>query len=406
MTFGLGNKPCAPRSTNGFVSTSHSRGYRDQNLILPRRAMVSQLRMSRDLYETLGIPRGSDARVIKRAFREKARKWHPDVNDSPDAEAKFQEISQAYATLSDPEKKARYDQFGDAGIGMGGGTGGAGVEVNLEDIFDSFFGGGVGGSRSGGFSGQARTRSGPIQGDDLRADLELDFRTACFGGRERVRITHLEKCTRCSGSGVKPGAKVRTCSTCNGAGVVMQVTRTPLGNFQTQTVCPDCRGSGQSVDELCSTCGGQGVQRKSKQVSVNIPCGVDTGNKLRVAGEGDAGLRGGAAGDLYIFLNVKSDGKFKRNGVDIYSELDVSVVDAILGGSRETETLDEDALEVIIPPGTQPGTKLRLKGKGVPGLSKPSQRGTLFVTINVKIPTGLSDEETELVEKLKALQGY
>lgn len=178
MTFGLGNKPCAPRSTNGFVSTSHSRGYRDQNLILPRRAMVSQLRMSRDLYETLGIPRGSDARVIKRAFREKARKWHPDVNDSPDAEAKFQEISQAYATLSDPEKKARYDQFGDAGIGMGGGTGGAGVEVNLEDIFDSFFGGGVGGSRSGGFSGQARTRSGPIQGDDLRADLELDFRTA------------------------------------------------------------------------------------------------------------------------------------------------------------------------------------------------------------------------------------
>lgn len=186
----------------------------------------------------------------------------------------------------------------------------------------------------------------------------------------------------------------------------MQVTRTPLGNFQTQTVCPDCRGSGQSVDELCSTCGGQGVQRKSKQVSVNIPCGVDTGNKLRVAGEGDAGLRGGAAGDLYIFLNVKSDGKFKRNGVDIYSELDVSVVDAILGGSRETETLDEDALEVIIPPGTQPGTKLRLKGKGVPGLSKPSQRGTLFVTINVKIPTGLSDEETELVEKLKALQGY
>lgn len=224
MTFGLGNKPCAPRSTNGFVSTSHSRGYRDQNLILPRRAMVSQLRMSRDLYETLGIPRGSDARVIKRAFREKARKWHPDVNDSPDAEAKFQEISQAYATLSDPEKKARYDQFGDAGIGMGGGTGGAGVEVNLEDIFDSFFGGGVGGSRSGGFSGQARTRSGPIQGDDLRADLELDFRTACFGGRERVRITHLEKCTRCSGSGVKPGAKVRTCSTCNGAGVVMQVS--------------------------------------------------------------------------------------------------------------------------------------------------------------------------------------
>jgi len=365
--------------------------------------MLTALSMTRDLYETLGVPRGSDSRTIKLAFREKARTWHPDVNNSPEAENKFQEISQAYATLSDPEKKARYDQFGDAGIGMGGAAGGGGAEINLEDIFDSFFGGGGGGARSGGFGGQARSRVGPIQGDDLRADLELDFKTACFGGRENVRITHLEKCISCSGNGIKPGAKVQTCETCNGGGVVMQVTRTPLGNFQTQTMCPNCRGSGQSVDAYCSLCGGQGVQRKSKQVSVNIPCGVDTGNKLRVAGEGDAGSKGGPVGDLYIFLNVKHDCNFKRDGVNIYSEIDVSIIDAILGGRKRTMTLDEDALEVIIPAGTQPGTQLRLKGKGVPALSKPTQRGTLYVTVNVKIPTELSDEETRLFKKLKIL---
>lgn len=220
-----------------------------------------------------------------------------------------------------------------------------------------------------------------------------------------MRISHLEKCTTCSGSGVKPGAKVKTCGTCNGGGVVMQVTRTPLGNFQTQTTCPDCRGSGQSVDEYCVSCSGQGVQRKSKQVSVNIPCGVDTGNKLRVAGEGDAGSRGGPAGDLYIFLQVKNDETFKRDGVDVYCELDISFVDAILGGMKKTRTLDENSLEVVVPPGTQPGTKLRLRGKGVPALSKPTQRGTLYVTINVKIPTELSDKEIKLVEQLKTLEG-
>ena len=177
-----------------------------------------------------------------------------------------------------------------------------------------------------------------------------------------------------------------------------------MGNFQTQTACPSCRGSGQSVDEYCSPCGGKGVQRKSKQVSVNIPCGVDTGNKLRVAGEGDAGSKGGPPGDLYIFLEVKDDGNFKRDGIDVYSELEVSVVDAILGGYKKTKTLDEDALEIVIPAGTQPGAKLRLKDKGVPALSKPTQRGTLYVTINVKIPMDLTNEETRLVEQLKVLQ--
>ncbi|KAH8078530.1 hypothetical protein JL720_9727 [Aureococcus anophagefferens] len=289
--------------------------------------------MGRDLYEVLGVPRGSDARTIKRGFREAARKYHPDVNSEPDAADVYKEISQAYSVLSDPDKKARYDQFGEAGLGGGGGGPGGGVEVNLEDIFDSFFGGGgVGGSPfgggGGGFGRAQRTR-GPAQGDDLRADLELDFKTACFGGQEKVRITHLESCGKCKGDGIEPGAKVTTCDTCRGSGVVMQVTRTPLGNFQTQSACPTCQGTGQSVEAYCAKCNGQGVERKAKQ-------------------------RG--------------------------------------------------AREVKVPAGTQPGTKLRLKGKGAPALSKPAQRGDLYVTVNVKVPTSPSDEERRLMEQLRDLQ--
>jgi len=373
-----------------------------------RRPSAMPLEMGRDLYEVLGVPRGSDARAIKRGFREAARKYHPDVNSEPDAADVYKEISQAYSVLSDPDKKARYDQFGEAGLGGGGGGPGGGVEVNLEDIFDSFFGGGgVGGSPfgggGGGFGRAQRTR-GPAQGDDLRADLELDFKTACFGGQEKVRITHLESCGKCKGDGIEPGAKVATCDTCRGSGVVMQVTRTPLGNFQTQSACPTCQGTGQSVEAYCAKCNGQGVERKAKQVSVTIPCGVDAGNRLRVAGEGDAGPRGGAAGDLYIFLDVKKDPVFTRDGVDVASSMEVSAADAALGCAVATPTLDEESCEVKVPAGTQPGTKLRLKGKGAPALSKPAQRGDLYVTVNVKVPTSLSDEERRLMEQLRDLQ--
>ena len=219
-----------------------------------------------------------------------------------------------------------------------------------------------------------------------------------------MRITHLESCGKCKGDGIEPGAKVTTCDTCRGSGVVMQVTRTPLGNFQTQSACPTCQGTGQSVEAYCAKCNGQGVERKAKQVSVTIPCGVDAGNRLRVAGEGDAGPRGGAAGDLYIFLDVKKDPVFTRDGVDVASSMEVSAADAALGCSVATPTLDEDACEVKVPAGTQPGTKLRLKGKGAPALSKPAQRGDLYVTVNVKVPTSLSDEERRLMEQLRDLQ--
>jgi len=229
----------------------------------------------------------------------------------------------------------------------------------------------------------------------------LAFETACFGGKERVKIQHLETCDRCTGSGVEPGARVSTCGTCGGSGVVVQVTRTPLGNFQTQTACPACRGSGQKVDKYCASCNGDGVTRKTKTVSVNVPCGVDDGTKLRLAGEGDAGTKGGAAGDLYIFLSVKPDPSLTRKGQDLYSTLDVDAVDAILGTTAITRTIDEPDLDVEVPAGTQPGTQLKLPNKGVPQLNKRNNRGDHYVTVNVRIPTSLTPEQRALVEKFK-----
>ncbi|GMH46694.1 hypothetical protein TrRE_jg4506, partial [Triparma retinervis] len=245
-----------------------------------------------DFYAQLGVSRSASESDIKSGFRKMARKWHPDVNGTPEAKDEFQKINRAYEVLSDPSMRQRYDQFGEAGVdtsAAGSGYGGAGMEVDLGDIFDSFFGGGGGGQQRG--QGRQRQR-GPVAGDDLRFDLEVDFQTAVFGGEEKVRIRHLEKCETCTGTGVKPGSQVRTCGTCGGTGVVMAVTRTPLGNFQTQQTCTSCRGTGQTVDEYCGTCSGQGLVQKTKQVKISIPAGVEDGNKLRVRGEGDAGPKG------------------------------------------------------------------------------------------------------------------
>ena len=334
---------------------------------------------------------------------------HADANPNEDTTEKFQEVNRAYEVLRDPDLKKKYDMFGEQGIGTSAASdraagspfgGGFGQEVDLGDIFDSFFGGGMGGGMGG--RGRARTR-GPVVGDDLRFDLEIDFKTAVFGGEEKVRIRHLEKCDTCTGDGVKPGSKVSTCPSCNGSGVTVQVTRTPLGNFQTQQTCPTCRGTGQKVDEYCGTCGGQGLNQKTKQIKVTIPPGVENGNKLRVRGEGDAGPNGGPAGDLYIFLRVKEDDKFRREGPEIYSEENISYVDAILGNSIKTPVVDGE-VTIKVPPGTQPGQVMRLKGNGAPRLGNPTQRGDHYVTMNVEIPKDLSKEEKELVEKLKKLQ--
>ena len=371
--------------------------------------------MARDFYSILGVDRGANAADIKKAYRQKARQYHPDANPGTDTTEQFQDVNRAYEVLSDADLKRKYDMFGERGIGTSaasdasagspfGGAGGAsgfGQEVDLGDIFDSFFGGGAGGRGRGG-AGGARTR-GPVVGDDLRFDLEIDFQTALFGGEEKVRIRHLETCGTCTGNGIKPGSKVTTCSSCGGSGVTVHVTRTPLGNFQTQQTCPTCRGTGQRVEEYCGTCGGQGLQQKTKQIKVTIPAGVENGNKLRVRGEGDAGPNGGPAGDLYIFLKVKEDAQFRREGPEIYSDAQISYIDAILGASIVTPVVDGE-VTIKVPPGTQPGQVMRLKGNGAPRLGQPTVRGDHYVTLKVDIPKDLSKEEEELVKKLKELR--
>jgi molecular chaperone DnaJ len=298
--------------------------------------------------------------------------------------------------------------FGEAGVqgAAGGGGGGGAQQVDLSDIFDSFFGGG--GGRGGGFGGMggagARQRQrGPVKGDDLRFDLEIDFDRAIFGGEEKAKIRHLETCETCKGDGLKPGTKKRGCGTCGGQGVVMQVTRTPLGNFQTQAACPTCRGTGEIIDEFCPKCSGQGTNQVAKTVTLTIPCGVENGQKLRVRSEGDAGPNGGPAGDLYIFVNVKRDSRFRREGTEIYSDASVSYVDAILGSEAVVPTVDGD-VTIKVPAGSQPETVLRLKGKGAPKLGSKDDRGNHYVTLKVNVPTSLSSKEKALIEELRELQ--
>jgi len=354
-----------------------------------------------DFYGALGVGKGASDGDIKKAYRTAARKWHPDVNSEPGAKEKFQEINEAYQVLSDPQMRSRYDQFGVAGVrsGGGGGPGYCAQDFDISDIFESFFGGQGG---PGGPGGQRR-RSGPTQGDDLRFDLEIDFNTALFGGSKKIKITHLETCGTCTGSGVAPGSAVNTCSTCGGRGVVVQSVNTILGRMQQQARCPTCGGSGTVVEKYCGSCDGKGVNKKSKQLTITIPPGVEDGNRLRVRGEGDAGPKGGPAGDLYVFLSVKPDPRFRREGMDIYSDVSVSYIDAILGTTMRIDTVD-GAVDLKVPAGTQPATTMRIEGKGAPKLNNVNLRGTHYVKVSVDIPRSLSGKEKELVMALKEEQ--
>jgi molecular chaperone DnaJ len=357
--------------------------------------------MPRDYYEVLGVSKNADKEEIKQAFRRLARKYHPDVNKEDGAEERFKEINRAYEVLSDPEVKARYDRYGEAGVsgaGAGAGYQDFGDMGGFADIFESFF---------GGFSGagqQGRRRSGPVRGDDLRLDLKLDFREAVFGGEKEIRISHLETCATCNGNGAKPGTRPVTCSTCGGAGQVRRATRTPFGSFTQVSVCPTCNGSGQVIEEKCESCGGAGVRQEAKKLKITIPPGVDNGTRLRVSAEGDAGARGGPPGDLIIFLFVKEDAEFQRDGLSVLSDLKISYLQAILGSKVEVNTVDGTE-EVTIPPGTQPGTVLTLENHGVPRLGNAEQRGDHLLTVQVDIPTRMSTEERELLEKLAKLRG-
>ncbi|MBD2105111.1 molecular chaperone DnaJ [Leptolyngbya sp. FACHB-261] len=362
--------------------------------------------MARDYYEILGVARDADKEEIKRAYRRLARKYHPDVNKESGAEERFKEINRAYEVLSEPETRSRYDRFGEAGLG-GAAAGAGGFQDfsdigGFADIFESFFSGFSGGGPTG--ASTARRRSGPARGDDLRFDLKLDFREAVFGGEKQIRISHLETCTTCSGSGAKSGTRPRTCTTCTGSGQVRRATRTPFGSFTQVSVCPTCNGSGQVIEDKCDTCGGSGQTQITKKLKITIPAGVDSGTRLRVSGEGDAGERGGPPGDLYVYLFVQADSEFQRDGIDIVSEVKISYLNAILGARVRIDTVDGKE-EILIPAGTQPGTVLTLENRGVPRLGNPVSRGDHRLTIQVEIPTRLNAEERELLEKLARLKG-
>ena len=363
--------------------------------------------MARDYYETLGVSRDADKEEIKQAYRRLARKYHPDVNKESGAEERFKEINRAYEVLSEPEVRARYDRFGEAGVSGAAAAGaGAGFQdmsdmSGFADIFESIFSGFAG---APGGQPQQRRRGGPVRGDDLRLDLKLDFREAVFGGEKEIRISHLETCEVCTGSGAKSGTRPRTCSTCSGSGQVRRVTRTPFGSFTQVSTCPTCDGTGTVVEDKCDACDGKGANQVTKKLKINVPAGVDNGTRLRISQEGDAGQRNGPPGDLYVYLFVNEDEEFHREGINVNSEIKISYLQAILGCRLEVNTVD-GPVELIIPSGTQPHTVMKLENRGVPRLGNPVSRGDHMLTVLIDIPTKIIPEERELLEKLAKIKG-
>ncbi len=354
-----------------------------------------------DYYEILGVSKDASKDEIKSAFRRKARTLHPDVNKAPDAEEKFKELGKAYETLMDDNKRATYDRYGEDGLKNAGfDTNGpfAGGFGDLNDIFNSFFGG-MGGF---GFGGRPDPNA-PVEGDDLRLDIEIDFEQAVFGCEKEIKFDHLEVCSSCSGTGAEKGSQPVTCPTCKGSGQVQQVMRTPLGSIAQIVTCPDCHGKGKKISNPCKACKGHGKLQKEKKINIKIPAGVDNMSKIRVSHEGDAGSNGGPAGDLYVVLHVKPSDYFKREGNDVYSRLDITPAQAALGDEVVVKTLDGEQ-KITVQAGVQSGNSIKIKGAGVPYIARPSQRGDHVVIVAVKTPTKLSDEERNLYRKLYEIQ--
>jgi len=344
----------------------------------------------RDYYEILGVPRNASIEDIKAAFRKLARQYHPDVSKESDAEEKFKEINEAYGVLSDPEKRARYDQYGHAGLGEMGGMPDF-ATMDFSDIFEQFFGINMGGG------GRSRR---PRRGRDLQIQVDLAFDEAVFGVEKEIEITRNETCSTCHGSGAEPGSGPQRCPTCGGRGEVRQVRQTIFGSMMQTSTCPACNGRGEVIANPCHTCRGSGLEHKKVRKVVPIPAGVDTGTQIRLAGEGEPGTYGGPQGNLYIVVGVKSHQFFKRRENNILLNLDINIAQAVLGAEVEVPTVDGRE-KLKIPAGTQPGKVFTLKARGVPHLRK-SGRGDQLVIINVDVPTKLTKEQRELFEKLAA----
>jgi molecular chaperone DnaJ len=351
---------------------------------------------NRDYYEILGVPRGASIDEIKSAFRKLARQYHPDVSKEPDAEEKFKEINEAYGVLSDPDKRARYDQFGRAGLGNINGMPDY-ATMDFGDIFEELFG-----NFGFGMGGGGRSRR-PHRGRDLQYQVALTFEEAVFGVEKEVEITRNEVCSTCRGGGAEPGSSPQRCPTCGGRGEVRQVRQTIFGSMMQSSTCPACNGRGEVITSPCHTCRGGGLERKTVKKVVPIPAGVDGGTQIRLAGEGEPGVNGGPQGNLYLVVTVQPHKFFKRRENDILLNLDITVAQAALGAQIEVPTVDGKE-KLSIPAGTQPGKVFTLKAKGVPYLRKTG-RGNQLVIVNVEIPSKLTKEQKELFEKLAATLG-
>ncbi|ABE52229.1 molecular chaperone DnaJ [Methanococcoides burtonii] len=359
---------------------------------------------TRDYYEILGVSKDASDTELKKAYRKLAMKFHPDKNKEADAEEKFKEISEAYAVLSDAEKKAQYDRFGHAGIDGRYSTedifrnADFGDFGDLGDIFGSIFGGGGG---FGGFGGGGRRRQGPTRGSDLRYDLGVTLEQAAFGEKVHINVPRAENCETCGGTGAKEGTSPKTCATCRGSGQVTHARRTPLGNFMTTTTCDACHGKGQVIESPCPVCRGSGKQKKVRKMGVSIPKGADTGLRLKMSGEGEAGSPGAPSGDLYIVIHVKQHDEFERIGDDIVYGIPISFSQAALGAEIKVPTL-HGKVKMKIKPGTQTHSILRLKGKGMPRLHGHGQ-GDQLVKVIVETPTDLTGKQKELLDEFDRL---
>ncbi len=358
----------------------------------------------RDYYEVLGIQKGASEDEIKKAYKKLARKYHPDMNPGDkEAEEKFKEVNEANEVLSDPEKKARYDQFGFAGVdpnygaGAGGGAYGGGFDFgDLGDIFGSFFGGGFGG-------GQRRNPNAPQRGESIRASVSVSFTEAAFGCEKSVTLERSEQCPTCKGNGCAPGTTPEICPDCHGTGTVQTRRQTPMGVFASNGPCRKCGGTGRLIHQPCPDCRGTGAVRKRKTIKVNIPAGIDHGQTISLRGQGNAGKNGGPAGDLLITVMVQPHELFRRDGVDVFCEAPITFTQAVLGAELEIPTID-GKVKYSIPEGTQTGTVFRLKGKGIPVLNGRG-RGDQYVTVTIETPRNLNKEQKEALRKFSEAVG-